>query len=230
MISITKLSSFPWCYKDGGEPEDKLSQDQLGRRIVKFPSLLQFLSYIFFYGSALIGPGFDYSDYSEFIELKGNYSNIPKSFFPALKDLRNALIMIVIFIFLNPIFEPKKMDEISFLEKPFWMKFLLFNVGGFLFRARFYSGWFIANANCTMAGLSYGKNKDGKEKWDRVSCVKALQFEVSDNIRERLEAWNHSVHNWLKRYVFVRIAPENEMKKNAKLGVLAANGKFDNDI
>ena len=227
MLTITKLSSFPWCYKDGGEPDEKLSQDQLERKIVEFPSLLKFLSYIFFYGRALIGPGFDYSEYSEFIEFRKHYANIPNSFLPSLKNFINAFAMLGMLIFLNPFFDPKKMDDISFSSKPFWLKILFFNVGGFLVRARFYSGWLLANANCIMAGLSYnGKNEDKEEKWDRVSNVKALQFEFSDTVRDRLDSWNHSVHNWLKRYVFVRVAPEAETKKNPRLTVFAANGNF----
>ena len=63
MLIICKLTYFSFYSADG--------------RIPKLPNLLEFLGYVYFYPSAIIGPAFNYNIYDEFIQRSGHYSYIP---------------------------------------------------------------------------------------------------------------------------------------------------------
>ena len=64
------------------------------------PTLLELFSYIFFYPSCVVGPSFEFSDFKNFIEFKGDYKDIPmnKAMYSALKEFFKAIACIIIFI------------------------------------------------------------------------------------------------------------------------------------
>lgn len=80
MILTAKLSSLAFCYKDGGEKVENLLPEQVERKVVKLPTVIELLSYVYFPCSAICGPFFEFSDYKLFIERKDRYSNIPSTF------------------------------------------------------------------------------------------------------------------------------------------------------
>ena len=79
MILVSKLSSLAFCYKDGGEKDENLLPEQIERKVIKIPNVLELLSYVYFPCSAICGPFFEFSDYKLFIERKDRYANIPSS-------------------------------------------------------------------------------------------------------------------------------------------------------
>lgn len=54
---------------------------------MNIPSPLEMMSYVFFCGASICGPFFEYSDYINYIEKKGIYSNLPSSAVPAITRL-----------------------------------------------------------------------------------------------------------------------------------------------
>lgn len=84
MILTAKLSALAFCYKDGGEEEEKLLPEQKERKVKNLPSVLELASYVFFCGGCILGPFFEYSDYVMYIEKRGRYEKIPSAFIPAL--------------------------------------------------------------------------------------------------------------------------------------------------
>lgn len=83
-------------------------------------------------------------------------------------------------------------------------------------RFKYYAGWCFSQSGVAATGLSYnGKNEEGKNKWDRViSCMPSN--ELSYDIRHKVECWNSSVQYWLKKYVYLRIYSEQEIKQSTK--------------
>lgn len=56
------------------------------------PSLLEFLSYVFYSGGCLMGPFFEYSDYINFIEKRGHYVDLPlNTIVPSIVRLASGL-------------------------------------------------------------------------------------------------------------------------------------------
>jgi len=84
MILTAKLSALAFCYRDGGEKDENLLKEQIERKIVKMPSPLEMMSYVFFCGACICGPFFEYSDYINYIEKKGIYANMPSSFIASI--------------------------------------------------------------------------------------------------------------------------------------------------
>lgn len=68
MILTAKLSAMAFCYKDGGEKDENLLKEQIVHRIVKMPSVIELLSYVYFCCACICGPFFEFSDYKRFIE------------------------------------------------------------------------------------------------------------------------------------------------------------------
>jgi len=228
MMLTPKITSVAWCYRDGGLDKEKLSQDQYNRRIVEFPGLFKYMSYVYFYPAALVGPAFEYNDFIDFIELKGDYQNIPSTVLPALTDLVGGFFQVAILILLSPYFEPRDQWKPHFTEKPLLRRFFDVTGAAYVIKAKYYAGFLFANANCTMAGLSYNgvDSKTNKPQWDRVFSIKVKEYELADNPRTQFESWNRSVQIWLKRYVFLRIVNESELKSNPKKASFAANASF----
>ena len=49
------------------------------------PSYMEYCSYIYFFGSTIYGPTFEFMEYKNFIEKKGKYKEIPNGFSACLK-------------------------------------------------------------------------------------------------------------------------------------------------
>lgn len=84
MILTAKLSALAFCYRDGGEKDENLLKEQIERKVVKMPSPLEMMSYVFFCGACICGPFFEYSDYINYIEKKSIYASTPSSFIPSI--------------------------------------------------------------------------------------------------------------------------------------------------
>ncbi|CAG8617313.1 4076_t:CDS:2 [Paraglomus brasilianum] len=78
MILVTKLTSFAFNVYDGQRSIKTLSEYQAKKRIQRFPSILEYLGYVFFFGGFLIGPAFEFADYRDFTTL-ALFSNPPAS-------------------------------------------------------------------------------------------------------------------------------------------------------
>lgn len=85
MLLVTRLSSLGFCYRDGALPDDKLIKEQIERKLVNLPSVMQIFSYSYFCCGCLCGPFFEFSHYIDFIEEKGIYAQVPSTVFPAVK-------------------------------------------------------------------------------------------------------------------------------------------------
>lgn len=83
MMAVCKYTSFGYCVEDGRKDPAKLTDDQRLRRIEKVPHFLEFFSYMHFFGSAIVGPSFDFYDFKLFINQKDEMKNIP--FFGVIK-------------------------------------------------------------------------------------------------------------------------------------------------
>ncbi len=84
MILTAKLSALSFCYKDGGESEEKLLADQKDKKVDKMPTVLELLSYVYFPCSAICGPFFEFADYKLYIERRDRYAQIPSTFKDAM--------------------------------------------------------------------------------------------------------------------------------------------------
>ena len=104
MIFVVKASTFVYNYADGlalnaGEqlhPKAHLHHHRAQRALRTAPSLLEYLSYIWFYGGLLVGPCFEMKEYLDFTDLSLfrhlGLSSIPPTLMPALQQLLYAAL------------------------------------------------------------------------------------------------------------------------------------------
>ncbi|GIL46654.1 hypothetical protein Vafri_3591 [Volvox africanus] len=72
MVAVLKLVSICVCRQDSfRKNKEDLNAYQAAHQLVSTPTPLEFLSYLFGLGNLLAGPFFEFSEYKEFIELKG---------------------------------------------------------------------------------------------------------------------------------------------------------------
>jgi lysophospholipid acyltransferase len=96
MVLTAKLSALAYCYKDGGEKEEKLLPEQKDKKVEKLPNVLELLSYVYFPSACIVGPFFEFADFKMYIEKTGRYAKIPSSAKHALLGFLRAKLCLVI--------------------------------------------------------------------------------------------------------------------------------------
>lgn len=62
------------------------------------PDILTYIGYVFFLPSCLVGPVFQFRDFEDYINRKGDYDNIPNTLKPALDELGVFVVSLVIYV------------------------------------------------------------------------------------------------------------------------------------
>ena len=113
------------------ELKGKLTEHAEYCKLEKIPTIVELLSYAAYPPTCIIGPFFEYKDYSNFIEFKGRYKkNIPFSFFHALMKAAVGLgcfrFLLVLSEWTDQITGKEKMPDFMATEKfgelPFYLK------------------------------------------------------------------------------------------------------------
>lgn len=222
MIWTVKASTFAYNVADGmalnsGEKLSERESTHLfrsDRALTKLPTLLEYFSYVFFFGGVLVGPCFEAKEYFDFVDgnllKKHGLKSIPSSILPALKCVFLALVMYAgIFIYsMYPMFGVVETPE--FGSWPFLTKFIYFWISITASRFKYYFAWYFGDAGCVATGFGFNGIvvHDGKivgSKWDRVSNCDVLAVESAPHMSDVTNNWNMGVNNWLKNYVYFRV-------------------------
>lgn len=222
MVLCMKLSSFGFNVYDGTVPEQNLSEFQKNRRIVEHPPLLDFLAYVFYFPALMIGPSFDYMEFSRFIDLsmfdelskiiKGKRKRvIPRSGDVASWKLAEGIMWTALWITFSDRFDARHCLKAEFMDNPFLVRVFYMYVAGFVYRWKYYGAWSITEGACILSGLGFnGVNSKGQLKWDRVKNIDIYRVELGQNTHDILEAWNMNTNKWLKYYVYLRLTPKGK--------------------
>lgn len=68
------------------------------RRVKTLPDYLTYLGYVFFLPACLIGPVFEFRDFEDYLNQKGDYEKIPSTIRPALLEFRTFIISLAIYV------------------------------------------------------------------------------------------------------------------------------------
>eukprot|EP01017_Pseudomicrothorax_dubius_P034757 TRINITY_DN4798_c0_g1_i7.p1 TRINITY_DN4798_c0_g1~~TRINITY_DN4798_c0_g1_i7.p1 ORF type:complete len:336 (-),score=42.86 TRINITY_DN4798_c0_g1_i7:61-1068(-) len=228
MIMVCKATMFGWCYSDG-DPTKKgqMEKDREENKLEELPSLYHYLSYQYFLSTTIIGPAHSYKDFIDFMNMRGDFAKIPSPWKRFGELVLQTLFFIGVTLFVLPRLPYRHVLDKDFAERSLFFKMAYINATSIAIRCRYYLGFKLAQANITLAGISYVKPKGEEEKdsWERIISSKA-RYELSINVREKVDYWNRSVQLWLKHYVYLRFATEEEMKKSAKRATQANHFTF----
>ncbi|KAK9370037.1 MBOAT, membrane-bound O-acyltransferase family-domain-containing protein [Lipomyces kononenkoae] len=230
MVLVMKLSAFGWNIHDGRRPPAELSSIQKDRALTTFPPILDYLTYVFFFPSLLIGPSFDYAEFRRWLDLtmfdiestaqqptngkarKVRKRKIPRSGRVAARKAVEGVFWIGLWIALGRVFSPKYILSDEFLEHRFLYRILYLWPLGCYYRLKYYGAWSLTEGACILSGLSYNgiDPVTNKRKWDRVKNIDPYRFETGQNTYTLLETWNMNTNKWLKTYVYLRVTPKGK--------------------
>lgn len=102
MILVTKLWGLAWAFKDGAELPQKLTEAQQERKVMYLPTLLEYFSFVCFCCGGIVGPFIEYSHFKDWIEVSGQYKNLPRkgTLKPALIRITHGLLCLGLHIFI----------------------------------------------------------------------------------------------------------------------------------
>lgn len=228
MIFLTKYTSFCFSYSDGGKDPDTIKSSRLKKlRIEKFPNLLEYASFIYFYPTSLVGPSIEFNDFMNFIELKDCYQNLTSNLgyimSQGFQKLCIGLFFTGFFAILCDRFPMYALGTAEFREKYplWWQRFLYSYACGPIGRAKYYVAWGLTYSSLIFSGMSYGETiKDGKiiRDVEKGSYGSILYNEFGMNPKWKLAYWNMSIHIWLKYNVYIRVlCLDGKLFKNNKV-------------
>jgi lysophospholipid acyltransferase len=169
MMSICKFSSLAFSYEDDGKDLNELKNNHHKEyRVVEKPTLLEVLSFIYFYPTSLVGPSIEYKDFINFINEADCYSNLKDNFIYLFKHsilyfLGSFVSMAFYSIMANKMpFERTGEKEFGEHSLLYQLVYIYLSFPGV--RARYYSGWLLSYSSLIISGISYTEktDKDGK--------------------------------------------------------------------
>jgi hypothetical protein len=176
-----------FCYKDGGEVESTLSQDQKDRMIKEKPSLFEMCSYTWYVSNCALGVFFEFSDYIRYIEGTKEYKNSPSPILPSLKSLATAILCTGFFIVVSNYFWVEYIFAPDYASHSFIYKVYYYYVAMTIKRFFYYGPFMFTTGAIQATGLGY----NGNGKWDKVVGADIVGVETADSVMVMLRAWNH---------------------------------------
>jgi hypothetical protein len=138
------------------------------RKVVDTPSLLEVLSYTFYYNTSMCGPAVEFADFFNYIYKKNESSNIPQD--KAIKEGFEDLIICIGFmaakLTLSSTFNMAFLITDEFYYKNYFYKFFYVYFTMSLLRIKYYIGWKMAQSTLTFAGVSYNPRQEKKAGTD----------------------------------------------------------------
>ncbi|KAE8685634.1 Lysophospholipid acyltransferase 1 [Hibiscus syriacus] len=213
MVLTLKVISCAINYNDGLLKEEDLREAQKKNRLIKLPSLIEYLGYCLCCGSHFAGPVFEMKDYLEWTEGNGIWAHSDKGPSPSpygatLRAIVQAAICMAVYLYLVPYYPLSRFSEPIYQEWGFWRRLSFQYMSGFTARWKYYFIWSISEASIIISGLGFSgwtESSPPKPKWDRAKNVDILGVELAKSSVVLPLVWNIQVSTWLRHYVYERL-------------------------
>ncbi|CAG8454930.1 13996_t:CDS:2 [Cetraspora pellucida] len=236
MVIVIKLTSLAYCIFDGQNlnlKEVKVDQDseeqvpesvnssiditkytprQLKKAVPinKFPPLLEYFGFIFYFPSVVVGPAVEFEDYRQWATSSGEFEKMPDDlgFKQAASKLWFGFFIIAMSFAFGSRYQitwtlTDDYKKLSLIDR-IWFVQMACSCARF----RFYIVWLMSEGSMILSGLGYnGRDVKGNPKFDRVVNIDVFGYETSDNPRALIQSWNSQTDKWLKNYVYLRLSP-----------------------
>ena len=213
MMTISKYSSLAFSYEDGGKDINELKNSHHKEyRVVEKPTLLEVLSFVYFYPTSIVGPSIEFKDFINFINETDCYSRLNENllyiFVNGVKYFVGSFVAMAFYSYVS-----NKLPVEALVEEEFGKHNLLY-VWAYIYfcipaqRAKYYSGWILSYATVIFSGLSYTEqNVDGKivKSLEKGSYGSVVNCEWGINPKDMINEWNKTIHLWLKYNVYTRV-------------------------
>jgi len=185
------------------------------------PTTLEYFSYLFFFGSILIGPASNFHSFKKFIDGKEflqhkftskgkkveNPSCEPSPVIPAFTKYIVGHAFIVSYLLLAPYYKPERLGESSRLNVSLVSNLIFNEMVLYLVKAKYYCVFIMGEACNNAAGFGFnGYDENGKEQWDKLINVKPLHLEAAQNVKGINDSWNMQTNKWLRDCIYKRVS------------------------
>lgn len=85
MMQTFLYVGLAYNYQNGLKPDAELTEDAQKRKVMTLPDPLTYIGFLFFLPASLVGPCFEFRDFEDYINRKGDYEKIPNTLKPALR-------------------------------------------------------------------------------------------------------------------------------------------------
>lgn len=236
MVMTQKITSLAFNLHDGlTKKEKEMKPNQKYYAIEKVPTVLEYYSYLLHFQTLMAGPMVFYRDYMDFItgqnflkhSVSCNGSNTnnrhavmePSPFYPALKKIIISVGCAAVFT--SVMFPIEYAREEEFLKKGVMYQMYYLYVSTFLCRFKYYHAWLLADAINNISGLGFnGFTPEGKQKWDLISNVNIMGFELGQSLRDCIQSWNIVTNSWLRAVVYDRVPKKHGVMLTFALSAL----------
>nr|AZT89176.1 lysophospholipid acyltransferase [Portulaca oleracea] len=216
MVLTLKVISCAMNYQDGLLKDEDLREAQKKYRLLKFPSLIEYVGYCLCCGSHFAGPVYEMKDYLDWTEGKGLWSETvkqPSPFGAVARALVQAAICMGLYLYLVPHFPLSTFTSPLYGEWGFWKKLGYQYMCAFTARWKYYFIWSISEGSIIISGFGFSgwtDNNPAKPKWDRAKNVDILGVELAKSAVQIPLVWNIQVSTWLRHYVYERLVPKGK--------------------
>uniref|UniRef100_A0A5B6ZQ79 Putative lysophospholipid acyltransferase 1 n=1 Tax=Davidia involucrata TaxID=16924 RepID=A0A5B6ZQ79_DAVIN len=213
MVLTLKVISCAINYNDGLLKEEGLREAQKKNRLLKLPSLIEYLGYCLCCGSHFAGPVYEMKDYLEWTEKRGIWMRSDKQSSPSpygatVRALIQAAFCMGLYLYLVPHFPLSRYTDPIYQEWGFWKRLGYQYMSGFTARWKYYFIWSISEASIIISGLGFSGWTDSsppKPRWDHAKNVDILGLELAQSAVQLPLVWNIQVSTWLRHYVYDRL-------------------------
>jgi hypothetical protein len=204
MIVTIKLTMLAFNFSDGEKKDEDLTPFWKQNAVRELPGLLEYYSYVFFWVTAVTGPGFHFSEFKPFIDESLFKGKKYSTFKPFITVFLQAILCLGIFFVASLTFPFEWIYSDEFQQYNLIVKCLYVYVCLVGLRCRYYFTWKMAEASANLSGFGLRIDEKGNEHWDTVTNSHVLDIELAGNVRDITTFWNLKTAEWLKHYVYFR--------------------------
>lgn len=216
MIIVAKICMFGYHVYDGDNLKKKVplalhahvSHHRKVSAITEF-SLFSYMAYLFEFMGGLIGSVTTYREFSDFMHLRGDFSNLKKVSFarPSVFAIGRAFTAVGLYGLLMSV--PAMHIDVLIsdwsLSLPFVYRVVLCCVICTAARLVFVAAWSLTEVNFALSGFAYQPKVIGRE-FNRGTNIEWFKVESSQNFNSILSHWNMRLGElWLKNCVYERV-------------------------
>lgn len=233
MVLVMKLTAFAWNVQDGRIARkaqgglSALADFQRESALTEMPDLLSYAAWVLFFPSMLIGPAFEFAQYKAWLECSifdidvpkntkaakkmANGRRIPRSGGAAARRALQGVFWLFCFTLLVGWFNLEYVVSNDFKSRSLLYRMFYIMPLAFTHRAKYYGIWKLSEGACILAGFGFnGVAKNGSIDWTAIENIDPWSFEMAQNTKALLEAWNKNTNKWLKNYVYLRVTPKGK--------------------
>ncbi|EGO01516.1 hypothetical protein SERLA73DRAFT_103339 [Serpula lacrymans var. lacrymans S7.3] len=225
MVLTMKLTTFAWNVWDGRRKAEDLDKWQLEKRVVRYPTLLEFLGYAFYFPGILVGPYLDYASYISLIDetlfTSAESSRVgvitQKRAVPngrkrvAYRKMVTGLAFLGLFVVFGPSFNYSVAITPWFVTKGIFYRIAYFQLCGLVERSKYYAVWTLTEGASILTGLGFtGYSRTGESLWEGAANVNIPLIELAPNFKVLLDSWNMKTNVWLRECIYKRVTPKGK--------------------